>query len=83
MTGTDAINNMTGFDFANTWRTVTNPDGYPILAWEKGGSGTILDAYRNQQGNVDLQGLQQAIEDFTNNRIDLSTLQNVIDEFIS
>jgi len=34
MTGTAAVSNMTGFDFTNTWDTVTNPDDYPILAWQ-------------------------------------------------
>jgi PKD repeat protein len=34
MTGDDAPNNMQGFDFTNTWDTVTGPDGYPILAWQ-------------------------------------------------
>jgi len=34
MTGDDAPNNMQGFDFTNTWDTVTDPDDYPILAWQ-------------------------------------------------
>jgi len=34
MTGSAAPGNMTGFDFTNTWETVTDPDDYPILAWE-------------------------------------------------
>jgi len=34
MTGTAATSNMQGFDFTNTWETVTNPDDYPILAWQ-------------------------------------------------
>jgi len=43
--------------------------------------GSNLDDYRNQQGEVNLQGLQQAIQDFTNGRIDLQTLQSIIGEF--
>lgn len=35
MTGSAARDNMYGFDFTNTWETVTNPDDYPALAWEK------------------------------------------------
>jgi len=72
---------MTAFDFTTTWRTVTDPDNYPVLAWQTDDS--VPDAYRNQQGEVDLQALQQAIADFINDRIDLATLQNVIDEFIA
>jgi len=35
MTGTAATSNMLGFDFMSTWETVTNPDDYPILAWQE------------------------------------------------
>jgi hypothetical protein len=31
MQGTAAKNNMAGFDFSGVWKTVTNPDDYPIL----------------------------------------------------
>jgi len=34
MTGENAPGNMTGFDFTSTWETITNPDDYPILAWQ-------------------------------------------------
>ncbi|MDZ7688034.1 MAG: hypothetical protein U5J64_04795 [Halobacteriales archaeon] len=34
MTGSAATTNMGGFDFTETWETVTDPDDYPILAWE-------------------------------------------------
>jgi hypothetical protein len=34
MTGSAATNNMIGFDFTSTWETVTNPDDYPILAFQ-------------------------------------------------
>jgi PKD repeat protein len=34
MTGTAATSNMAGFDFTSTWETVTNPNDYPVLAWE-------------------------------------------------
>jgi hypothetical protein len=34
MTGSAATNNMQGFDFTSTWETVTNPDDYPILAFQ-------------------------------------------------
>jgi len=34
MTGAAATSNMTGFDFTSTWETVTNPDDYPVLAWQ-------------------------------------------------
>jgi len=36
MTGSAATNNMGGFDFTNTWKTV--PDDYPMLAWQTGGN---------------------------------------------
>lgn len=32
MTGSDATSNMTGFDFGDTW--VTLSDDYPVLAWQ-------------------------------------------------
>ncbi|MDZ7688977.1 MAG: hypothetical protein U5J64_09715 [Halobacteriales archaeon] len=32
MTGSAARENMTGFDFNNTW--VSRPDDYPMLAWQ-------------------------------------------------
>ena len=35
MTGSAATGNMTGFGFTDTWVTVTDPDEYPILAWQK------------------------------------------------
>jgi len=25
---------MQGFDFTETWVTVTDPDGYPVLVWQ-------------------------------------------------
>lgn len=34
MTGSAASINMDGFDFADTWVTVTDPDDYPILVWQ-------------------------------------------------
>jgi len=34
MTGSEARENMDGFDFGETWETVTDPDDYPRLAWE-------------------------------------------------
>lgn len=34
MTDSAARGNMTGFDFNNTWETVTDPDDYPVLAWQ-------------------------------------------------
>ena len=37
MVGNAAVGNMTGFDFTNTWQTVTNPDDYPVLAWQTDG----------------------------------------------
>jgi len=35
MTGSAARDNMRGFDFMDTWRTV--PEDYPALAWQEGG----------------------------------------------
>jgi len=43
----------------------------------------VVCNYGDSSGNVDLQGLQQAIDDFVNDRIDLGTLQNVVDEFVN
>jgi len=87
MHGGPALGNMTAFDFTTTWRTVTNPDGYPVLAWEKGGSGPSIDDYRDDPSDptsaVSLSGLQDAIDDFVNNNISLSLLQNVIREFVA
>jgi PGF-CTERM protein len=46
MKGDTASNSMTNFDFENTWRTVTGPDGFPQLQWvptgtsEDGGDGS-------------------------------------------
>ncbi|MDZ7687444.1 MAG: GLUG motif-containing protein [Halobacteriales archaeon] len=34
MTGDRARQTMTALDFDETWKTVTNPDGYPALAWQ-------------------------------------------------
>jgi len=34
MTGSAATSNMVAFDFTSTWETVTNPDDYPVLAWQ-------------------------------------------------
>ena len=46
MTGDEAPTNMEGFDFTDTWQTVTDPDGYPVLAWqtEDGGGSDPPDA---------------------------------------
>jgi len=41
MTGSSARENIRGFDFDETWETVTDPDRHPRLAWQndsKGGS---------------------------------------------
>jgi hypothetical protein len=35
MTGSDATNNMERFDFEETWKTITNPDNYPVLRWQE------------------------------------------------
>jgi hypothetical protein len=45
MTGSAATNNMQGFEFTSTWETVTNPDDYPILAFqdEDGEDDTFTD----------------------------------------
>jgi len=185
MTGSAATNNMQGFDFTSTWKTVTNPDDYPILAFQAeddpdpanfevsidstnspvtegdtltvtgtitntggqqdtqdiiastsglgsvtrpvtldagesttetvsiptstgdagsftitvesdddtatttvtvesdgGGGGSVVDNYRNQNGNVDTGGLQQAINDFIQQSISTGDLQAVINAFI-
>ena len=34
MQGDAAETNMDEFDFTTTWRVVTNPDDYPVLAWQ-------------------------------------------------
>jgi hypothetical protein len=34
MQGVSAESSMSTLDFTNTWETVTNPDSYPVLAWE-------------------------------------------------
>jgi hypothetical protein len=34
MQGDAAETNMDEFDFTTTWRTVTNPNDYPVLAWQ-------------------------------------------------
>jgi len=34
MTGSAAHESMDGFDFEDTWETVTDPDDYPRLAWQ-------------------------------------------------
>ena len=34
MTGTSAQANMSEFDFADTWATVSSPDDYPVLRWQ-------------------------------------------------
>jgi len=39
MKGDEAETNMNAFDFTAIWRTVTNPDGYPVLAWQVGAAG--------------------------------------------
>jgi len=44
MIGTDATNNMQGFDFTSTWETVTNPDDYPILVWQQPTASFTLSA---------------------------------------
>jgi len=79
--GNSSETNIAAFDITTTWRAVTNPDDYPVLAWQIENSN--VNAYRNQQGEVNLQGLQQAIDDFTNDRIDLQMLQDVINEFVA
>ena len=35
MTGSNAENNMSGFDFTNTWTIVEDPDDYPELQWQE------------------------------------------------
>lgn len=53
MIGAAARNNMTALDFTNTWETVTNPDGYPVLAWQPDGSrGTVSDGSINDIGRA-------------------------------
>jgi len=85
MTGSAATNNMQGFDFTNTWKTVSGD--YPILAFQSTDDGDdggfSLDDYRNQNGVVDTAGLQQAINDFIQNRISTGDLQAVINAFVS
>jgi len=83
MTGDEAPANMAGFDFTDTWETVTSPDDYPILAFQSQDSGgSVVDNYRNSNGNVDTGGLQRAINDFIQNNIDTGDLQAVINAFI-
>lgn len=84
-----AADNMTGFDFTSTWKTVSG--NYPILTWQSqtggGGSGPSLNDYRDNPSDptseVSLSGLQDAINDFTQGNISLSLLQDVINEFIA
>lgn len=36
MQGEGAENSMSALDFAVTWRVLTDPEGYPVLEWQKG-----------------------------------------------
>ncbi len=86
MTGSAAPNNMDGFDFKETWETVTNPDDYPVLVWEtedEPAPPNVVDDYRNEQGDVDTGGLQDAIGDFIGGDIGTGDLQEVITAFIA
>jgi hypothetical protein len=40
MIGSAAVDNMTGLNFSVYWETVTNPDDYPVLAWQTEGNGS-------------------------------------------
>jgi len=89
MTGTDATGNMTELDFADTWRTVTNPDYYPVLSWQEGPRGgacpfeAVVCDYGDGSGDVSLSDLQDAIDDFVRGDIPLADLQAVVDAFVA
>jgi hypothetical protein len=69
MIGSAAVGNMTGFNFQNTWETVTDPDDYPILRQSGidcsnvnyNGAGTSSNPYEvgnlNQLQCINEQGL--------------------------
>jgi len=46
-------------------------------------SGDPLDQFRNEQGDIDTAGLQDAIDAFINNEISTALLQDVINEFLA
>jgi hypothetical protein len=68
MQGVSAESNMSALDFTNTWETVTDPDSYPVLAWETadgdgdsdtdppsdGSSVDIPDDFPDFQGSADM-----------------------------
>ena len=74
MQGTSAVTNMDGFDFVETWDTVTSPDDYPVFGPNPecgdvtydDGSGTVGDPYdvRNaaQLQCIQTQGLSANYE---------------------
>jgi hypothetical protein len=50
MQGEAAVANMDEFDFEETWDVVTDPSGYPILAWQ--------EPDRNDDTNVELYNVE-------------------------
>ena len=55
MTGERARQTMTALDFEETWETVTNPDDYPVLAWQTEET-PVLDGSDNGEDNEDGDG---------------------------
>jgi hypothetical protein len=69
MTGSAATSNMAGFEFTDTWNTVTNPDDYPILAWQTqddddggGGGGASIDDIQTSLSDTDGDDLPDRVE---------------------
>ncbi len=56
MRGETATDRMDGLDFDETWATVTDPDGYPVLQWETEEQGTVTGTVTDgETGLADLQ----------------------------
>jgi hypothetical protein len=51
MTGEAAGNSMTAFDFQDTWRTVTDPAGFPQLQWVPAAGETPTGGSNGTQGD--------------------------------
>jgi hypothetical protein len=78
-----AVTNLSidGNGTADITATADGVEGSSTISVDGTAPAESIETYRNDEGNVEIEGLRSGIDDFTNGDIDIELLRQIIDEF--
>lgn len=84
MKGASAETNMESLNFEDTWATIENPPGYPVLQWQTDSNKKSVEDYADDNsGVVTGAGLASAFNDWQSGEIGPSLLAGVFEAWQS